>query len=128
MVNTRGSRSLDHAATPSARRRPVRAEERAQLLRVELGLLERHEVPAARSTIVSGIGLLSQKIERRHWWPGSCRRGERARSSASRLAERPVGLPAAVGRVAGALSRLPGGAAVRVGGPGRKGNAIGVSG
>jgi hypothetical protein len=34
-------------AAPSARRRPVGAEERAQLLRVELGLLERREVPAA---------------------------------------------------------------------------------
>jgi hypothetical protein len=38
------------AAAPSARRRrPVGAEERVQLLRVELGLPERCEVPAARS-------------------------------------------------------------------------------
>jgi hypothetical protein len=37
------------AAAPSARRRPAEAEERAQLLRVELGLLERREVPAARA-------------------------------------------------------------------------------
>jgi hypothetical protein len=38
------------AAAPSARRRrPAGAEERAQLLRIELGLPERREVPAARS-------------------------------------------------------------------------------
>jgi len=43
------------AAAPSARRRrPVGAEERAQLLRVELGLLERREVPAARAPELDG--------------------------------------------------------------------------
>src|SRR6478609_4099141 len=37
-----------HLRQVSAHRRPVGAEERAQLLRVELGLLERGEMPTAR--------------------------------------------------------------------------------
>ena len=81
-----------HPAHPSAvHRRPVGAEERAQLLGVELGLLERREVPAARRA--RSRARRSRCARARPAAGGRCRRG-RARS---RTAPRPGGRAARAG-------------------------------